>query len=74
MDNDGDFISHPALIYKFLSPERNGYLFDIQESITMWFAARMKTNRQPSSLVCLAEKAIPNRLDYLDKVLGKYFF
>ena len=79
MNNDGDSISRLLFSDKFLSAERRGLkgeamIFDIQESITMWYAARMRTNRQPSSLICIAEKTIPNRLDYLDKVLGKYFF
>ena len=67
---DGKFISgiaqHPGL-----RPIFNGYLYDVGESATTWFATRMRTDRQPAVDVCLAEKSIPNRMDYFDTHLSK---
>ena len=67
MNDDEQFISRWAAAYDI----DRGYIIDAQESITIWFATRMRTDRQPPKLVCHTEKNIPNRLDYLDKVFGK---
>ena len=67
MEADEGYISLNAGLFK---PSK-GYVFDVQESITTWFATRMITDRQPANDVCFAEKTIPNRMDYLDWQLGK---
>ena len=68
IDADEKFISQSATAFSM----SKGYLFDIEESVTTWFATRIKTDRQPEMDVCFAEKTIPNRMDYFDVHLGKY--
>ena len=66
MADDGKFISTYAKNY----PTRE----DVAESSTMWFAVRMRTDRQPAKDVRVTEALIPNRMDFFDKYFGMYLF